>query len=463
LIANLLFILVCTAFALLAFWVLIQMVFRGKWQYMIYFLLAFLPFYITTLSIVYQATENRDLVFFFQLFKDFMVIFAVFLMFLYQKRPLDIPLKLKAVDKLFLAFLFLGFVFLILPIGDATLSAKLIYFKNMLIPSMVYFLGRNTRFFYGEVRRVFNIVFFIAIAAFLVNVLEYVLGVHIQAYTGYALFNQGIYDIEPSGNYGLSWTFETQSMSRRLASFFSDPLELASSILLGFSAGLIWFLTSDKKYSFLSLVVIFTSVISLFFSSSRAAFGAFFILLFFLALVFKLYRLLSLGLLFLVMFSVYVLFFAPDSLYFFVLDTLTFQNASSVGHVIEWIRSIESIINHPFGIGLSMSGNLGTVSDESRVGGENQFLIYGVQLGVIGMLLYILLLFASIRSTLRVFRNTENLMTARVAFTAAAVKVGLLLPLFTANADLYAYVSWVSWWMVGYALNNEQLAEYEET
>ena len=45
-------------------------------------------------------------------------------------------------------------------------------------------------------------------------------------------------------------------------------------------------------------------------------------------------------------------------------------------------------------------------------------------------------------------------MTARVAFTAHTVKVGLLLPLFTANAELYIYVSWVSWWMVGYSMNH---------
>jgi hypothetical protein len=69
------------------------------------------------------------------------------------------------------------------------------------------------------------------------------------------------------------------------------------------------------------------------------------------------------------------------------------------------------------------------------------------------MFLYILLLGFSISRSIRVFRGTENLMTARIAFTAAAVKTGLLLPLFTANAELYAYVNWITWWMVGYAMN----------
>jgi hypothetical protein len=150
---------------------------------------------------------------------------------------------------------------------------------------------------------------------------------------------------------------------------------------------------------------------------------------------------------------VFVVFFASEDFYYFVVDTLTFQNASSVGHVLEWLNALESMIENPLGVGLAMSGNSGSVSEDARIGGENQFLIYGVQMGFLGMFLYIFLLAFSIRRSIKVFRQTENVMSARIAFTAAAVKTGLLLPLFTANAELYTYVSWISWWMVGYAMN----------
>jgi hypothetical protein len=53
-------------------------------------------------------------------------------------------------------------------------------------------------------------------------------------------------------------------------------------------------------------------------------------------------------------------------------------------------------------------------------------------------------------------------MTARIAFTAAAVKTGLLLPLFTSNAELFAYVNWITWWMVGYAMNEYSKIKNEE-
>ncbi|WP_332911066.1 O-antigen ligase family protein [Algoriphagus boritolerans] len=192
---------------------------------------------------------------------------------------------------------------------------------------------------------------------------------------------------------------------------------------------------------------------SLVFSASRAAFGAFFIMIFFVALVFKLYKLIGAGFLVLVGFGIYVFAFASEDFYFFVIDTLTFENTSSIGHVVEWLLALDSMVANPLGIGLAMSGNFGSVDEELRVGGENQFLIYGVQLGWIGMILYILTLATGIRNSIQVFYSTENTSIARVAFTGAVVKVGLLLPLFTANVEIYTYVSWITWWMIGFSIN----------
>ncbi|MCZ8134459.1 MAG: O-antigen ligase family protein, partial [Algoriphagus sp.] len=347
----------------------------------------------------------------------------------------------------------LGFLYLLLPIGSATFVNKALYYKSMLMPGFVYFLGRNTRWNEAEIKRLFSVIFVVMFAAFGVNVVEsFILQAHLQQFSGYALYNQVINNIEPTGNFGLTWTFETQAVTKRLAAFFSDPLELASSVLMGFAAGLIWFLTTRREENWVYLLVMMATLGSLVFSASRAAFGAFFIMIFFVALVFKLYRLIGAGFLALVLFGIYVLFFASDDFYFFVLDTITFENSSSLGHVVEWLLALDSMISNPLGIGLAMSGNFGSVEDELRVGGENQFLIYGVQLGWLGMLLYILTLYTGIRDSIRVFRTTSSTPLARIAFTGAVVKVGLLLPLFTANVEIYLYVSWLSWWMIGFSL-----------
>jgi hypothetical protein len=442
--------------ALLAYtvyWTVRNTVLRGKWEYVIYFLLVYFPIYTVYLSVTFASTDSVFLVKSLQFFKDFIVVFAVLMFVLFQKDIFRYPFRLNLVDKLFVSLILLALIFLIAPVGEASLFAKIQYFKGMLIPALVYFLGRNTKFNDQEVGLIFKIIFAITVIGFAVNLVELSIDTHLQSFTGYAVFNQVINNVEPTGNFGLSWTFETQAVTKRLASIYSDPLELASSVLMGFAAGLIWYLTTKRENAWPYLFIMLFSMASLVFASSRASFASFFVMLIFIAVTFRLYTLIMVGFSILLSFVVFVVFFASDDFYYFVIDTLTFQNLSSVGHLVEWLVALEGMIQNPLGIGLAMSGNAGSVTDELRVGGENQFLIYGVQLGWIGMLIYISLLAFSVFRSIKVFRNTDNLMTARIAFTGAAAKTGLILPLFTANAEMYLYISWISWWMVGYAMN----------
>ncbi len=229
-------------------WTLQEMIFKGKWSYFIFFLSAFLPFYITSLSVIFLATRSPEILGIFQILKEVVVLVAVLIFIFFQKRIFEYPFRLQSTDWMMLGFLCLGFLYLLLPLGQASFLNKALYYKSMLIPGFVYFLGRNTRFDEVEIGWIFKIIFAVAIGAFAVNLVEnYLLQAHLQQYTGYALYNQVINDIDPTGNFDLTWTFETTNSNKRLASFFSDPLELASSVLMGFAAGLIYFLTSKKR------------------------------------------------------------------------------------------------------------------------------------------------------------------------------------------------------------------------
>lgn len=456
------FIILSIILSLTIFWTVKKAVLIGKWEYIIYFLLLYFPIYTVFLSVTYASTESVILVKSFQIFKDLIVIFAVYLFLLFQNNIFKYPFRLTVVDKLFLILTLLAVFFLFAPIGEATFSAKVFYFKGMLIPALVYFLGRNTKFDDREAGLFFKIIFGIVIVGFGVNVFEVIFDIHFQNITGYAGFNLALNNVEPRGNFGLSWTFETQAITKRLASIYSDPLELSSSVLMGFAVGLIFYLTSERERANLYILIMIFAFVSLILASSRASFAAFFVMLFFVAVTFRLYTLIMIGVSLVLAFVVFVVFIASEDFYYFVIDTITFQNLSSVGHLVEWLVALEGMLESPFGAGLAMSGNAGSVTDELRIGGENQFLIYGVQLGWIGMITYILLLAYSIVHSIKVFRSTENQMTARIAFTGAAAKTALILPLFTANAEMYLYVSWISWWMVGYAMNNYPRTKHHE-
>ncbi|AKP52379.1 O-antigen ligase domain-containing protein [Cyclobacterium amurskyense] len=426
-----------------------KIVVKGKWEWVIFFFILYLPFYITILSIVYQSTGSVLLVNVFQYLKELMLLLAGISWLVYQRNVFEYTFRIQLIDKLFLAFYLLCFVFLIAPIGSADFITKAIYFKNVLIMGLLYFFGRNTTLRDGEYRNLFLILIFLFIAAFGVNIFETLIQTHSQNLTGYALYNSVINNTEPSGNYGLTWSFETQTTGMRLASFFSNPLELASSCLLGFSVGLIGYLTSKREQSWVFILMMLATIGSLFSAASRASFASFFIQLSFIAIIFRLYGLIKIGIALFVSLVSYIIFFASDELYYFVIDTLTFENASSLGHVVAWFEALDQMIVAPLGSGLATSGNASTVTDELRIGGENQFLIFGVQLGVLGMLLYTAILATGIWTAVKAFKIADNTHLARIAFIGATTKVGLLLPLFTANAELYAFVSWISWWMIG--------------
>jgi hypothetical protein len=152
-------------------------------------------------------------------------------------------------------------------------------------------------------------------------------------------------------------------------------------------------------------------------------------------------------------FSVLILsyyYFSDLETKYFIIDTLSFQNTSSLGHLFEWIEGIDSMINNPLGIGLATSGNASSVDQAIGIGGENQFLIFGVQLGLLGIILYSSILIKSIYNCAKLYMN-ENIYNLRmISFVACCTKIGLIIPLMTANAEIYSFISLITWIFVGY-------------
>ncbi|WP_209329972.1 O-antigen ligase family protein [Lunatimonas salinarum] len=448
-----LFVIVVIGTVLLAGITLRKILLKGQWEFVVFFAALFFPFYITILSIVYTATKSSLLLTAFQTLKELVIALALLGFVVFQRNLSKYPFRLITLDWLFIGFYAFTLFFLVLPIGEAELINKVLYFKNIVLMGVFYFFGRNTRLGDGGLKQLFHVMLGIALLALGVNLVEFALDTHFQQFTGYALFNEQVNEIDPRGNYGLTWTFETQTMSKRFASFFADPLELAISSLMLFSIALIMYLTTPRERAYPYLFLVGVTLATLMFSSSRSSLAALLVLALYIAFVFKLYKVLVFTGLFVALFVLHFFFLASEDFQYFVIDTITFQNTSSVGHVLEWTAALESMIANPFGIGLATSGNVSAVDESLRVGGENQFLVFGVQLGWIGMVMYILILGISIAYAYRAFSELKNLYEARVAFVATSVKFAMIFPLFTSNAEKFFFVSLISWWMVGYTVN----------
>jgi hypothetical protein len=439
--------------------VLEQAVFKGRIEFLLYYIVTFLPIYVVFQSFTYSNTDLLVVAKVLQFSKEVVLFGGLAGWLLFQRQKLFFPNTLDGVDYLFLLFFSLSFIYLVLPIGSAAITSKLIYFKNLSFMGIAYYLGRKSTFSFKEWRNVFYLIFIITAIAFIVIALEKISGTHFHSLVGFAKYNYDMYENKPVGHYGLTWTFEAQEAQKRFGSIFSNPLEFAASMLLSVSAVMVFafyspYRVNRARYWFL----LSCALLAIVFALSRASFVAIFGMLILMALIMGMYRLILGGGVLALLSIIYLIFFSTQEVQDFISDTLLFRNSSSLTHLIEWIEAIESIIAHPMGIGLATSGNAGGVEADIKVGGENQFLIMGVQLGVIGMFLYISMIIAGIVRAWQAYRFASSREEQVVPIVAASIKFGLLLPMMTSNAETYLYVSLCSWWMIGYCVRFYQTA-----
>jgi len=428
----------------------LKKIFEGDTYYLLLYILFTLPFYSTLQLIIFKGFNVIPFVNLLKYSKDF-VFFTGFFILIFGKKEsfIEREWQLTLLDKLFLGFMTLTLIYTLIPLGSASLLSKMIYAKNIFLMGIIYFLGRHTNIDEQRWRFIVKFIICLIVGSFLLALLEIISGVHLQSILDYGRFNSIMYDVSPTGNYGLSWTFERQGSLPRFAAFFSNPLDFAASLLLFFSVGLNLLLHSkynSNRLAYLGLLLLV--IFSFFFSYSRGAIIASVILVFLTLFLEKKYFLLRIALGLVVLLVTYI-FFSSYELDYFVLDTFNFQNTSSLGHLLEWLEGIESMLLHPMGIGLAMSGNANGVEQALKISGENQFLIYGVQMGFLGLYIYISMLFKAIKDSLKVFKDSSKQHVRSISYVAAATKIGLLIPLFTANAELYLFVAFLSWFLIG--------------
>ncbi len=420
---------------------------EGKIEYLIIYICTCLPIYITLQAQAFKIFNIEIIVNVIKLSKDIIFVYA-FIIFLFGKNiHLFIrSFKFSLVDKLIIFFTFLVTIYALIPLGEADIFSKLIYAKNLYIISITYLIVRNIKIsevFFNTIKKILKYLI-LSLTFFLC--LEFIFSVHFHSLIDFSNYNTILNEIDPQGNYGLSWSFESQGSSPRYAAFFADPLELSASLLL-LTSFLIFNFWNDKTN--INYFLLFLVGVAFLLSFSRGAIVASFGIILFALLLNKKFKILLSILILLIFFTIGLLKLGSDEIRFLVIDTLTFENTSSLGHLIEWIEGIISILENPFGIGLAMSGNANSVDQTFKVGGENQFLIFGVQMGIVSVVVYTLILVYIIKRGSYVYLKTSN-FDKHISFIVTCTKFGLILPLLTANAELYLFVSLSTWFFAGY-------------
>jgi len=432
-------------------------------QGILVFLILGLPIYTTSLSVALQLGFGSILPFM-QPLKELLILITLGI----SLWELNRRIRFQSVDYAILAFFGYTLLYVILPIGTYSFEDKLIAFKSSSFFTFIYFAGRLFDPAKIYISKYFHYILAVFICAAAVLFFEIITDQHFQNLTGYADYNFYYFNQEATGNFGLSWTFETSTGLKRFASFFANPLEFAAATLLALAiaAGLYTDDGNQIKIDKFGILAIIATQFAIFFALSRSSLASYFIMILIYALITKkkivLKIIYALSIMVMLYFVFFMLIMNPD-LYEFIMETITFTNPSSVGHVLAWIEGVEAILANPLGLGLGNSGRVAASLSDS-VGGENQYIIIGVQTGIITLLLYLWIHIYFIKTCWKWYPKLTG-KERKVCLSLLLMKIGFIIPLFTSELESSVYISYLSWFLSGLFIHMiaEPVIKQEET
>lgn len=257
------------------------------------------------------------------------------------------------------------------------------------------------------------------------------------------------YGASVSGEFGLTWTFQTAFGWRRYSGLFGNPLEAAAVALwaLALWIGVEWARPRKRGGTGVkhlgSVVWILVGLVLSFSRSSIFAGGLLLLSLPFFRQLGKIRWLPPM----VVALGLAVVWMTPV-LRLFVIATVSLVNPSAAGHAREWEEAIRAVMSQPVGLGLGTSGPV-AARFGTQIGGENMFLITAVQMGVVGLLLYASMWLASIKLSLKVACQKRGYVLGAVAFALFLGRLGMVVPASTSAFETYLSVSLPAWWLLG--------------
>ncbi len=431
------------------FAVAVFQILKAKTGGVLLFIIFGLPIYITSLSIV-SMYGFKSLVPILQSFKEIIVLLTFIAVILsLKKKP-----RLHFLDKIIILYFICVACYVLVPLGSFSFKERLLSLKSIAFFPFIYFIGRLIDSKKINLSQYFQYICIVAIPAAVVVCWEAFTYTHFQLFTGYAEYMSYFFNFEPSGNHGLNWTFEAENDGpKRFASIFANPLDHAAGTLTTFCAllALITTDTSKIKINRFLLVAFICTFFSILFALSRAAFVSYFIILYIYAFITN--RRSWLKYFYYGVALAVIIFFTSMSgdIYQFIIGTLNFSNSSSVYHIIAWLEGIEAIAANPLGLGLGSAGKI-SGAEGINVGGENQFLIIGVQAGLIALLLYLFIYIYILRTAYKMTHELKG-KARKVALFILLLKIGMIIPFLTAEAESYVYVSYITWFFSGLMIN----------
>jgi len=133
----------------------------------------------------------------------------------------------------------------------------------------------------------------------------------------------------------------------------------------------------------------------------------------------------------------------------FVWQTLSFQESSTASHANDWANGISAFFLSPWGSGLGTTDQTALRAGLRHITGDNLFLKYAVELGIVGITLFVAILCSIGSSAMRLYRLGTTLAEQRMGITLWLAAVGIAINGITAVVFNSITLGWLFFWLAG--------------
>jgi len=339
--------------------------------------------------------------------------------------------------------------------ADLPAGLQLLGWRDAVFFTLLYFVGRATPQV-AEDLRYLRALFSVGVVTSVLAILERLFvtpqmlvllgaGRYIQEFLGLApATRNNLYGLPD--NY---WTVIGDHVVRRAGSTYLSSQGFAVPFLLILPAATVWLLSGERRRrAALAWVGYAVLWVGLLLSVTRMTTVACVFQVLLLAVALRRWgAAVGSALIGLIGFALAVLF--VPSFATFVWDTLTWQTASSVVHLSDWSEGVQSLAEHPLGIGLGAGGLTAVRFGLPPTAADSQYFKYSVELGVPGLLLYAAMLLGLAAAGLRAFRSAPVESQRRVGVLLVVAVLGLALNGITTVPLSSPAFSYVFFWIAG--------------
>jgi len=141
----------------------------------------------------------------------------------------------------------------------------------------------------------------------------------------------------------------------------------------------------------------------------------------------------------------------------FLWDTLSFQESSTAAHANDWVNGITAFVNNPWGHGLGTADLTALRAGLEHITGDNLYLKYAVELGFVGLSLFIAILCSIGSSAMRLYRHGATLAEQRMGITLWLTAIGIAINGITAVVFNSIVLGWLFFWLAGAVVTVSEL------